>query len=765
MALRFSPDAAAAMRTAIREADGVEVFAIGDVLDGTVVAITVTCRGQEDRVTALIDRPKPGQVVIHNHPSGVLLPSDADMHLAGVYGNDGVGFVIVDSPVERSRWVVEPHVAARTDLDPARVERFFREDLKLAIPDFELRGGQLDMALAVTEALNHGRPLAVEAGTGTGKSLAYLVPAAMWALQNAAKVVISTHTKALQGQLVGSDLPVLARAGLPATYAVLQGRNNYLCKRRLGVALADDTLEPEERQLLDAIAAWDQTSADGTRGDLPFPVDPQGWERVESDTDLTLAIRCPHYAECRFYQARRSAAAVHLLVVNHALLLADLALKADGGSILPKFDRVVLDEGHHLEDAATGAASERLTDRAIGRAVGPLLPRRKRPGVLDRMDGVATRTKLSADERTVLETSLALAMAHARSVVEQAPAALEVMADAVPPEGPLRVTEALERSEAWQQHIAPAIVTLGRELEDLGGALDAVLAPFDEKKPGGDDVQPLLDLRRASRRVHEQARVALSMLAQSDEIVRWLDATRFRDGPRRAVLNAAPIEVAATLKKVLWTPFPGAVATSATLTVGKSFDYWGSRVGLRMTQKQADPEMFERVDPAPSTAVFPSPFDHFNQALLALPRDLPSPEDEDFLARTADYIIDAVRISEGGAFVLCTSYQAARYYGQALRAALPPTQPVLVQGEGERLRLLERFREDRRSVLCGTDSFWEGVSVKGDALRLVIIPRLPFRVPTEPLRIARHERIEARGGDAFRQLSLPDAVIKLRQGY
>jgi ATP-dependent DNA helicase DinG len=800
--LRFTLPAADRLRRAIQDAGGVEVFAIGDVEGGVVTELTISCRGQQDRVPALLERPRAGQVVIHNHPSGNIQPSDADLQLAAIYGDNGVGVVITDSQVTRSNWVVEPHAEKVVKVGEDAVVAFFEEELRRVMPDFEPRPGQIDMARDVMRAFDEDRPFVVEAGTGTGKSLAYLVPAALWAIANDAKVVVSTHTKALQGQLLASDLPVLAKAGLKVRYAVLQGRTNYVCKRRLGLAVEEAKHgAPEERAILDTIAAWEQTTADGCRADLPVAVEPALWERIESDSDLTLRVKCPHYATCHFYQARRRAAAAHVVVVNHALLLADLALRSEGApaGVLPKYKRLVVDEAHHLEDSATGAVAERLSTRMIVRATWPLLGTQKRRGALDRVaEPNGPMSKLPADQRAEFEAAAVMASMNTRALADDARGALAVVAtEALPDDGtPLRVTAETEETPVWKELLVPTVNILAQRLEEAAGSLDKVTSAFDEVDLPEALAQPVLDVKRAQRRITEQAAVARAFLEHREEICRWVEPERTRGqgsartppeagaAPERATrraaelsgsgraeprserlrersswgsggldasLNLAPVEVSPLLKKLLWDKIPGSVATSATLTVAGRFDFWKRRSGL--------------FDDDVLTATLPSPFDHAVQAVLALPRDLPEPDDDGFLAATARAVVDAVRISDGGAFVLCTSYRAVDAYGAALRDALPYDQPVLLQGKSGRSSLLERFRENRRSVLVGTDSFWEGVSVKGDGLRLVVIPRLPFRVPTEPLRIARHERIAARGGDPFRAFSLPEAVLKMRQGY
>ena len=736
--MRFSSQAAAALRRAIRSADGVEVFAIGDVDDGTVIAVTIVARGQKDRVNALRDRPRAGQVVIHNHPSGRLEPSDADMQLAGQYGDDGIGFIIVDSDVSRDRWVIEPLDSATRPVDPEDIERYFREDLGRVLAGVELREGQLAMAHRVAAALSDDRPFVCEAGTGTGKSLAYLVPAALWAILNDRKVVVSTYTRALQGQLSASDIPLLGQTGLPVRAAVLLGRNNYLCKRRTALALSESAGQPDHTALAD-LAAWERTGS-GCRSDLQMAVEPALWDRVMSDSDLSLRQRCSHYHDCHYYQARRRASAAHIIVVNHALLLTDLAIRDAGGpGVIPKYDRVVLDEAHHLESAATGAIARRLTARAIRRAVGPLLPAKRRSGALDRLTGAPDPSSLA--RRTDRATGCALRLR------DEADAACEMLSEHLGPSGsPTRITEPLRESPRWQD-ITTTIEDLSQQLEETIGALDAVEALFGEA-PAPERSQPILDLQRAKRRLSGHVGTLAAFLQGDEANCSWLEGQN-RQRAGGAAVVVAPIDVSEPLQRLLWDRYPGCVATSATMTVAGNFSHWLSRAGLVGAE----------------TAVFPSPFDHAKQALLALPRDVVVPDHPEFMSASTRIITEAIQTTAGGAFVLCTSYSAIRHYSDALREALPATWPVLAQGEAPRDGLLRRFKESGRAVLVGTDSFWEGVDVKGSALRLVIIPRLPFRVPTDPLRVARHERIRARGGDAFLAYSLPEAVIMLRQGY
>ena len=394
--LRFKESAAKRLREAIQEAGGVEVFAIGDVgFDRRVSRLEIHCRGTKDATPALLTRPRAGQVVIHNHPSGNLEPSNADFILANRYGDEGIGVIIVDSKVERDNWVVEPAKQARKPVDPDALARFFEDTMPSSMPDFEAREGQLPMAIAVADALHQERILLAEAGTGTGKSLAYLIPSILWAKANDAKVVISTYTRNLQAQLVGSDIPVALNAGLEFDWALLKGRGNYLCRRKLHQKRKEEPKDPTWKHLED----WASHSIEGSLQDLGEPIVDEEWERVASDTDHTLRTRCPHYNECFFYNSRRKAAASHILVVNHALLLADLNMKrmTGGDGLLPRFDRVILDEAHHLQEAATNSLSMTSSAKGIRRAITPLLPSKKRKGAFAKLaEGRAAKDPLAS---------------------------------------------------------------------------------------------------------------------------------------------------------------------------------------------------------------------------------------------------------------------------------------------------------------------------------------------------------------------------------
>ena len=783
---RFTSQAAASYRRQIAEAGGIELFAIGRLNGaGEVCELEVHCRGNSDSVPALLSRPRPGEVVIHNHPSGIMQASNADMMLASKYGEDGVGMVITDNDVRRALWVVEPHRKVLVPVETKDVARVFSEQLPKIIEGYEAREGQVQMSMAVAEALNEDRIVALEAGTGTGKSLAYLAPAVVWALQNEGRVAVSTYTLTLQNQLASSDLPLLHRTGMKFEYAVMKGRSNYLCRRKLAEASQEELDDPSLQSQLEALREWITVTPDGTRADLGFSMTDEDWDRVASDHDQTLRARCPHFNECFYYQARRKAAQAQVLVLNHALLLADLHIKSQtgGDGILPRFDRVVIDEAHHLEDAGTSMLDERVTARAIRRSISRLLPRGKRAGALTRLHGhlMSQSSPLDEAEKQRVEKTTDLLMAMLPELQTDCGHWLEqIHMDALGPEQPTwRLDPKTRNSPTWSYQLQPTIEEAAERLRKAARYIEVIEQIIQDipvaKRPG--PAQPRFELSRSKGRLSEFARICQSFATDDADLVKWIGEAPGRNKPPQATLRVAPVDVGPLLKRLLFDAQKTVIMTSATLTVRGHFDHFLSRIGLQdlpePTPEGAHPVAMEEMvyhaeDNGPAsrldTGIFPSPFDYAKQAILATPRDFPNPDDPRFEAWVERAVIRAVELTGGGVFVLCTSHQLVQRLHSAAQAELGDTRLLLKQGQMGRHRLLERFRSNGDAVLFGTDSFWEGVSVSGEALRMVLIPRLPFRVPTEPVQLARYERLESLGLDPFRNYALPQAVLRLRQG-
>lgn len=780
---RFTPSALDATREAIRDAGGNEVFLLGTVdRAGAIDSVRVLARGHRSAVPALLKIPRPGEVVIHNHPSGVLTPSDADLEIAATLGNDAVGAFIVDNAVSAVYVVVEPHrfePAAPLEGTPAAEQLGPGGEVAEVLEGYEYRPQQLEMLRAVVDAFNSGTTLTVEAGTGTGKSLAYLIPAVAWAERNRQRVVVSTHTINLQEQLIGKDLPLLTeRLGRDCKVALVKGRGNYVCQRKAGQVLAQGAqlIEDDLARELHELLVWVQRTKDGSLSDLAVRPRPEVWEQVVSENDNCLRARCPHYSTCFFYTARRNAAAADIVVVNHHLLMADLALRAELGSytqnaVLPPADRIIIDEAHHLEDVSTAYFGRRASYPAIERLFGRLQSLNvSHKGVLpalqmqlETIDSPEDRVLVDGACRVIGERLMprraAVLAAAKETFLHLLDGYEQLVGHEVEPgrEYKLRIVPKVRAEPYWSlvdnglRRLATQLTDYAMDFEALRERLES-LGPESEKR-----VLSLATEVMALRGRIAAIGSALEAFTQEDESqCMWIEARHRGRFGKVISLHSAPVRVAERLREALFERFPTVVLTSATLTVDRRFDYLHERVGLSGLSAP------ERV----GTLLVDSPFDFESQALLAIPRDFPEPTHRNYEAATHAAMRRILEMTGGGTFVLFTSYGALNRAFAVLEAGLTRAGlTVLRQGEANRQLLLERFVASPRAVLFATDSFWEGVDVRGDALRCVVITKLPFRVPTEPIEEARVEEIERRGGNPFREHAVPQAVIKLKQGF
>lgn len=779
----FTPDSIDQLRYAIKEADGNEVFVLAQTdADRRVVQIEVLARGSETAVPAILQTCGYGDVVIHNHPSGVLRPSAADIEIASQFGAFGVGFYIVDNAVDNLYRVVEAFAARdEQQISPEQVGELLGPEGVIAakLPDFEERPEQLRMAFAVAEAFNQGKLAVVEAGTGTGKSLAYLVPALLWARSNNERVVVSTRTINLQEQLIRKDLPFLRRAtGIEFRAVLVKGRSNYLCRRRSETAgnelgLFDQDVVDEIQQIL----KWADNTADGSKEDLSFIPSYQAWDEVCCEADQCARVRCRHYSNCFFHKARRQAARADILVVNHALLLSDLALRQQTGNysaaaVLPPFERIVLDEAHHLEDVATSYFSLQMTRFTFSRVLNRLRhPRKLNQGLLPRfLDQLSQRLPAEEDDlyRTLhglveslfskRQELLELALDELQAIGEELPEALGKTVSAKF-ELKHRVLPDFLATAAWQQ-IDQRVDKVRRCCGELSTSLLGLIKAADALPEEVADKlnSSLIDLRGIAGRIEGLATDLASFQAVADDSCVWLEIREGRIGRGKGLITSlclAPLEVAESLNQALYQRFRSLVLTSATLTVAGAFGYYHSRVGL------------DRVEPDRLLELsLESPFNYQRQALLAVPNDLPEPGKPGFAEAVRQATERALLASGGRSFVLFTSYALLRQIHEELAPVLEARRlRCLRQGTENRHRLLKRFAEEQTSTLFGTDSFWEGVDVPGRSLEQVIIARLPFRVPTEPVLEARAQAIELRGGDSFMEYTVPQAVIRFKQGF
>jgi ATP-dependent DNA helicase DinG len=779
--LALAPEAAKRIRDEVARAGGREVCFLATVDETRVVRNPrAVARGSFAAVLVAAKDAPEGGVMIHNHPNGLLEPSDADMSVAAQLYEQGLGTAIVDNEAERLYVVVEPPLPrVRVDLDAGELELVLAPGGALSerFAGFEDRPGQRDMLREVAARFNEGGIAIIEAGTGTGKSLAYLLPAARWAQENGERTVISTNTINLQEQLAHKDLPLVRHLLGDVRWTLVKGRGNYVSIRRaLLAAEGQGSLFEEDRSSeIRSLLEWVESTEDGSLSDLPSPPSEEVLEEVRSDPDMCLRAKCPHFQQCFYQESRRRANSAQLLIVNHHLLFTDLAVRRvtqnyTDPAVLPAYQRVVLDEAHNVEDAATSHLGVEVTRRGLYRALSRL--DRKGRGILTALyEGVAGSSG-SVELRERMENKVRPALSRASASVEALVEELEPLA--VPGGGaarlgPAGIGEPADRGEVREDlaRALAALAELEREVQELRQRLE-LSEELAERLSGR-----ILDLRAIERRLAASGQALRLVLAPGDDAaayVRWVDSKGSggaREGhPGRQgnlSLAAAPIELGAVLRDSLFNRVEAAVLTSATLATGSGFDFLRGRLGLERDRPQDvdDPlEITERI--------VLSPFDFATQTLLGVPTDLPAVEgsEVEFLEAMAGVVREFAEVSGGGIFVLFTSHTALRRVAELLRRRGPELRwPLYVQGEGDRSRLLEGFVGAGHGILLGTTSFWEGVDVPGDPLRGLVIQKLPFRVPTEPITAARMEALEARGWDAFQHFMLPHAALRLKQGF
>lgn len=567
------------------------------------------------------------------------------------------------------------------------------------VPGFAPRGQQQAMAVAVEQAIADRQALIAEAGTGTGKTFAYLVPA----LMSGRRIIVSTGTKALQDQLFHRDLPrVRSVLGARLKTALLKGRANYLCLHRLEQTLRDGRLASREQvDELQAIREWSSRTFDGDRGELAVvPETSPLWAQVTSTTDNCLGPECPQFGDCHVAKARAAAQQADVVVVNHHLLFADLAIRQEGfAEILPGADAFIVDEAHQIPELAGQFFSTSVSARQVSELVG---------------DSIAECAHASG------------ALAALQPVLDPLPLLLQrirLAIDKLPTRGGFSLIE--QDTDAMD------------DLDDLRRQLDGTV----------DALAKQADRSRGFEALHERASDLVARLNQlldgaAIDEVHWYETT-----PHGFSLHATPLDLAGPMRELREQSRAAWIFTSATLSVAGRFDHFARQLGLD------DPE----------TLSLQSPFDFERQALLWLPRGLPDPAAPGYTDRVVDIAIDALKASRGRAFLLFTSHRALRRAADRLGEASVPW-PLFVQGTAPRHQLLERFRESGNGVLLGAASFWEGVDVQGEALSLVLIDKLPFAAPDDPVLDARLKLLREQGHNPFVEWQIPAAVIALKQG-
>ncbi len=626
--------------------------------------------------------------------------------------------------------------------------------LAAASVDFEERPVQIQLLKKIAEAFNKNSIGVFEAGTGVGKSYAYLIPAILWSLKNHERIVISTGTINLQQQLCEKDLPAAQKIiGSDIKFVLMKGRQNFVCRRRFEEASSQRELFGDDTEIFDKLSEWLSKTLTGSKSDISFLPPESVWTRINSESDACMGTRCPFHSECFVMKMRKEASAANIIVVNHHLLFADIESRMHGAgyddvAVLPPFRRVIFDEAHGIESAATSFFSENFNRFKLLKQLNQLYRRRKN----SETGYLCTIAILSSNEEKA-------AFAYEKvekiknDIINMETAALDLLSE----EYNLRLFDVNARKFGA---LISLCSTLAKSIEDFVGLCRDVMDGVDEDDRG---VPVFFETKVLLRRLEDSAVVLQDFSAWDEkrDKVFWITKRNLskefasaEGNSSYVILNETPLDIAPMMNEGVYEPMKTVVCTSATLKTGRDFVYWMRRSGVSFAEK-------DRV----SFGEFPSPFPYEKNMIFAVPKDAPFPDDINFQAWIEAAVSRLINAADGRTLVLFTSYESLRScYNSALRYLKGFDGAIYKQGDDDNGRLLDNFKKDIKSVLFATDSFWQGVDVPGESLSQVIIVKLPFTVPNDPVFTARAEAIQKKGGNSFMELSVPEAVIKFRQG-
>jgi len=627
------------------------------------------------------------------------------------------------------------------------------------IPTFESRSSQVEMACMISDTFSDAGICVVEAGTGTGKSFAYLIPAMLWCAGNSDdKVVIATSTINLQHQLFEKDIPILQKIlDITIKAELLKGRSNYICLRKLFEEVQEGPLlSHQENDAFSYFCKWVENTTTGMFSELEKHINKKIWNRVCSDSDFCLKNRCPYREGCFVLQARKRASEANIIIVNHHLLFADIVMREheqidpQEQAILPPFDRLIIDEAHNIEKNATSYFTEVYDSQSIGRLMYDLLHMKfgKPQGIAVRiLPFVTTAGEQTSRLKELLEDlrkntdKLDLNILDIFNTLNQSSLLVET------------VHEKLDE-EVYTQ-FEEIYVSLSLVLKKIAEQNKLLITDCKEN----EESYPVLQELRNNTSKFNSASALLKKFSKfitCPEDIFWLDSMKSAAGSITSQMKITPVSVADTICENILLAYKSVVCTSATLTAGDDFSYWEKQVGLYGKELAHYKKKY-----------FPSPFDFKKHLFLGIPSNAPMPFERDgYESFICDFTRKLIESSDGGTLVLFTSYALLRKVHEYLLESLETENiTLLYQGEKDRSKLLAEFIQDEKSVLLATESFWEGVDAPGNTLRSVIITRIPFRVPTNPVVSARYKALEKSGGNPFLEISLPEAAVRLKQGF
>lgn len=780
---KFTDSARNFMRAEIKESGGNEVyFGVNLNEHGMLEYTEVIARGNENSVPAIINVSLEYDAVAHNHPSGNLTPSSNDINIASELGNNaGVGFIIVNSDVSEYYEVIKPIRADKIEpIDIPSALYMFTEDGKLGeiLPNYEYRHEQALLTESMLHAFNDNTCLMAEAGTGIGKSLSYLVPALLWLKQNKTRIVVSTNTINLQEQIIKKDLPMIASQIAPEVrYTLVKGRGNYVCVNKVKEALLEEKegsfgFDNERLSFLEEIDMWLEKTSEGSISDLGYKPRSDFWEIVRSDNDTCLHRKCEHIEKCFYYKMKKVLNASQLLIVNHHILCADISLLSQTGgayALLPRYTKIIVDEAHNFEDSASSYFGDEGSRGGIIKALYYISNPKKHSGIAERIRKVIALYKDTIkpedfDKAMGVCDKVIESIIHLRNITDEGSKAFYQFCqnNIDRRDGSsyrFRINKTLVESERYKDSAMPPIREIISALLSAVNNMSSLYKLFiDLAMEYGFDYEDVATLALAySERLKKQLSSLNAVFNyKDDEYIRWVETRITKKGTLILSWNLTPVSVSKYLYDSLYSKFETSILVSATLTVNKKFDFFSDRLGFSLINEKKRVETY-----------LSSPFNFEENARLYVATDAPDVSSSEFNSYTSEYIINIMEITGGRAFALFTSFSSLmKVYEEIEHRLKQKNINVLTQTAGmHRNTLLEMFKSSENNILLGVDSFWEGVDVVGKNLEVVIIPKLPFAVPTDPISEGRYEYIEASGGNAFIDYALPFAIIKFKQGF
>ena len=704
------------------------------------------------------------EVIIRTTKPNQLYPSDMELELSEeLYTRRNIAYCLLSSDLDDFYFVQDIDRIFLEDID---IKNYFSKDGILAkeIKGFEYRQEQEEMAQYIQEAINEDKKIIVEAGTGTGKTLAYLIPAIKWAVVNKKKVIIATNTINLQEQLLLKDIP-LAKSIIKDefSYVLVKGRNNYVCKRlfnelALGKNIDIETFSIEAREQIEYILKWGNKTKTGDKAELPFEVYPDVWELVQSTTELCLGKKCPYRKECFYMKTRMEKMEADILISNHHVFFADLNVRAETDFdseylILPRYDMVIFDEAHNIESVARSYFSVEVSKISFTRLLNRIYQRKnkrkKEKSALIRVEDTVDEKNLEDSEQYI----------YLLNTLKEEISILQNIGDEYFDE--IRKIYETNTEAPIKKSLNNFEMTKSRFLENLREKKDifqSKLADFsnlmmsfnnviDEEKDKNPEVINFNNHLKMFKAYIDSFKFINSF--EDDNYIYWLDINSKRTN---VVLTATPLNIAQKLSTVLFDNLDRLVFASATIVVNGSFDYFKKSLGLD------EEDCIE--------AIIKSPFDYNEQMSVYIPSDIQDSENINaFVSDASRFILNILLKTNGKAFILFTSYTMLNQIYYSISKKLKDKGfEVFLHGDKPRSQLIKEFKEAENPILFGTTSFWEGVDVQGENLSNVIITKLPFLVPTDPVVSAISKKIEENGGNSFTDFQLPEAIIKFKQG-